>query len=209
MLGLSRIGQTVRMALVEREAALASLAEYAAQARVGDGRLVLVPGEPGIGKSALVEELATVVDARWSWGLCDGLSTPRPLGPLFDMGLTDFSDVSGRGDLFQALLRAVSGPALDVLVIEDLHWADEATVDLVRFLARRLRNLAVLLIVTYRDDGLAPGHPLRVAVGELGTLRSTRRVGLSPLTPAAVRASTASRTVAGISSPAAASTSVT
>ena len=175
------------MALVEREAALASLAEYAAQARTGDGRLVLVPGEAGIGKSALVEELATVIDARWSWGLCDGLSTPRPLGPLFDMGLSDFSGLSDRGDLFQELLRAVRGPSLDVLVIEDLHWADEATIDLVRFLARRLRNLAVLLIVTYRDDGLAPGHPLRVAVGELGTLRSTRRVGLSPLTPAAVR----------------------
>src|SRR5689334_11200535 len=103
------------------------------------------------------------------------------------MGLSDFSGLSDRGDLFQELLRAVRGPSLDVLVIEDLHWADEATIDLVRFLARRLRNLAVLLIVTYRDDGLAPGHPLRVAVGELGTLRSTRRVGLSPLTPAAVR----------------------
>jgi len=186
------------MALVEREAALASLAEYAAQARAGDGRLVLVPGEAGIGKSALVEQLATVVEARWSWGLCDGLSTPRPLGPLFDMGLSDLSDLSGRGDLFQAVLRAVSGPALDVLVIEDLHWADEATIDLVRFLARRLRNLAVLLIVTYRDDGLAPGHPLRVAVGELGTLRSTRRVGLSPLTPEAVRALAGDAAPAGL-----------
>jgi predicted ATPase len=113
--------------------------------------LALVPGEAGIGKSALVEELATMVDARWSWGLCDGLSTPRPLAPLFDMGLIDSSELSGRGDLFQALLRAVGGPGLDVLVIEDLHWADEATIDLVRFLARRLRP----------DYGKLTNRPLR------------------------------------------------
>ncbi|MFF5293821.1 ATP-binding protein [Paractinoplanes globisporus] len=178
------------MPLVERETPLASLVEYAAQARDGDGRLVLVPGEAGIGKSSLVEALsARVPDARWSWGLCDGMFTPRPLGPLFDIAasLGGFGDLSQRDDLFDALLRAVSGPRLDVLVIEDLHWADEATIDLVRFLARRVRNLAVLLIVTYRDDGLAAGHPVRVAVGELGTLRSTRRVGLGPLSRDAVR----------------------
>ncbi|MFI5889210.1 AAA family ATPase [Actinoplanes sp. NPDC051513] len=179
------------MPLLERDAALASLVEYAAQARAGDGRLVLVPGEAGIGKSSLVEALAgRVPDARWSWGLCDGLFTPRPLGPLFDIAASLGLPVAGkpRDDLFDALLRAVGGAGLDVLVIEDLHWANEATIDLVRFLARRLRNLAVLLIVTYRDDGLAPGDPVRVAVGELGTLRSTRRVGLGPLSPEAVRA---------------------
>ncbi|WP_433370175.1 ATP-binding protein [Actinoplanes sp. CA-142083] len=189
------------MPLLERDAALASLAEYAAQARAGDGRLVLVPGEAGIGKSSLVEALAErVPEARWSWGLCDGLFTPRPLGPLFDIAASLGLEVAGmaRDDLFDALLRAVGGAGLDVLVIEDLHWADEATIDLVRFLARRLRNLAVLLIVTYRDDGLAPGDPVRVAVGELGTLRSTRRVGLDPLSPEAVRALAGDLAAAGL-----------
>jgi predicted ATPase len=74
------------MALLERESALASLAEYAAHARSGEGRLVFVSGEAGVGKSALVERLAAdIPDARWAWGACDGLFTPRPLGPLFDL----------------------------------------------------------------------------------------------------------------------------
>jgi predicted ATPase len=74
------------MQLLERGTALASLAEYAHEARHGDGRLVLVTGEAGVGKSALVEQLHhDLADARWLWGACDGLFTPRPLGPLFDL----------------------------------------------------------------------------------------------------------------------------
>ena len=74
------------MRLLERGAALAALAGYADEAQCGDGRLVLVAGEAGIGKSALVEQLHhDLPDARWSWGACDGLFTPRPLGPLFDL----------------------------------------------------------------------------------------------------------------------------
>jgi DNA-binding CsgD family transcriptional regulator/tetratricopeptide (TPR) repeat protein len=182
--------------LLERESALASLAEYAAEARRGAGRLVLVAGEAGVGKSALVERFARdVPDARWSWGACDGLFTPRPLGPLFDLAgqlggeLLDLCRAgAGREELFGALLRQVSEPGpLDVVVIEDVHWADEATVDLLRFLGRRLRDSAVLLIATYRDDGLAAGDLLRVALGDLARQRSTRRVGLAPLSADAVR----------------------
>jgi len=95
---------------------------------------------------------------------------------------------AAREDLFRALLRQVSEPCtLSVLVVEDIHWADEATVDLLRFLGRRLRDDPVLLIATYRDDGLAAGDPLRVALGDLATQRSTRRVGLAPLSAEAVR----------------------
>ena len=95
---------------------------------------------------------------------------------------------AAREELFGALLRQVSEPgALDVLVVEDVHWADEATIDLLRFLGRRLRDAPVLLIATYRDDGLAAGDPLRVALGELATQRSTRRVELAPLSADAVR----------------------
>ena len=89
--------------------------------------------------------------------------------------------------MFGALLRQVSEPGtLNVVVIEDVHWADEATIDLLRFLGRRLRNAAVLLIVTYRDDGLAAGDPLRLALGDLARQRSTRRIGLAPLSADAV-----------------------
>jgi tetratricopeptide (TPR) repeat protein len=189
-------GDTVIVQLLEREAGRASLAGYADEARHGEGRLVLVAGEAGVGKSALVEQLHhDLPAARWSWGACDGLFTPRPLGPLLDLADQLGGELAGlsragaaREDLFRALLRQVSEPgALNVLVVEDVHWADEATVDLLRFLGRRLRDAPVLLILTYRDDGLAADDLLRVALGDLATQRSTRRVELAPLSADAVR----------------------
>jgi predicted ATPase len=184
------------MQLLERGAAFASLAEYAHDARHGDGRLVLVAGEAGVGKSALVEQLQDDLrEARWSWGACDGLFTPRPLGPLLDLAdqlggeLEELRQTgAARESLFRALLRQVSEPGtLNVVVIEDVHWADEATIDLLRFLGRRLRGVPALLIATYRDDGLAADDPLRIALGDLATHRSTRRIGLAPLSADAVR----------------------
>ena len=182
--------------LLERESSLALLNEYAAQAARGEGRLVLLGGEAGVGKSALVERLQwDLPDARWSWSMCDGLFTPRPLGPLFDLAdqfggalLERCRAGADREDLFRALLGQIgASPALDVVVVEDIHWADEATLDLLRFLSRRLRDAAVLLIATYRDDGLAAGDPLRVTLGDLSSRRCTRRIGLVPLSPDAVR----------------------
>jgi DNA-binding CsgD family transcriptional regulator/tetratricopeptide (TPR) repeat protein len=182
-------------ALLERDSSLASLGEYAEQARGGDGRLVLVAGESGVGKSALVDQLhAQLTEARWWWGACDGLFTPRPLGPLFDLAdqlRGDLADLcrtgADREELFRALLRQISTPgALDVVVIEDVHWADDATLDLLRYLGRRLRNATLLIIATYRDDALSPDDPLRVALGDLAAQRYTRRIGLAPLSAQAV-----------------------
>jgi len=182
--------------LLERGAALAALAGYADEARRGDGRLVLVAGEAGIGKSALVEQLhQDLTEARWSCGACDGLFTPRPLGPLFDVvgqlgGELDELCRAGaaREELFRALLAQVSETGtLSVLVVEDIHWADEAAVDLLRFLGRRLRDAPVLLIATYRGEDLAAGDPLRAALGEIARQRSARRVDLAPLSAEAVR----------------------
>ena len=182
--------------LLERGASLALLAGYAGEARRGEGRLVLVAGEAGIGKSALVERLqGDLPDARWSWGACDGLFTPGPLGPLFDLAgqlggeLEDLCRAgAAREDLFRALLRQVSERGtLSVVVVEDIHWADEATVDLLRFLGRRLRDAPVLLIATYRGEDLAADDPLRAALGEIARQRSTRRVDLAPLSADAVR----------------------
>jgi DNA-binding CsgD family transcriptional regulator/tetratricopeptide (TPR) repeat protein len=183
------------MALLERESSLASLAEYAEEARRGEGRLVLVGGEAGVGKSALVEHFAgEVAGTRWSWGACDGLFTPRPLGPLFDIAeqlggeLLDLCRARApRDELFAALLREASDPGtLHVVVIEDLHWADEATIDLLCFLGRRVRNAAMLLIGTYRDDDAETSDLLRLALGELARQRSTRRIVLAPLSADAV-----------------------
>jgi predicted ATPase len=184
------------MVLLERDPVLASLRQYAHEAGQGEGRLVLIGGEAGVGKSVLVERFQRdLPDARWAWGACDGLSTPRPLAPLFDLA----RDLGGaledlcrgrpeRDELFAALLTQVTGDdRLDVIVIEDIHWADEATLDLIRFLTRRIRAAPVLVIATYRDDWLTPSSPLRLALGDLAARRWTRRLELPPLSVEAVR----------------------
>ena len=188
---------TEGMELLERGPALAMLADYAAEARRGDGRLVMIGGEAGVGKTALLERFQRELpDARWFWGACDGLFTPRPLGPLYDLAdqfggaLLDLCDRgAGRAELFRALLRQASAPGpLNVIVVEDVHWADEATIDLLRFTGRRLRETAALLVVTYRDDDLGADDPLRVALGEFARQRTTRRISLAALSADAVRA---------------------
>lgn len=193
------------MRLLEREPQLLALRQYAAEARAGQGRLVLVAGEAGVGKSSLLDQLEQELDdARSCWGACDGLFTPRPLGPLFDVaarlggGLQDLCRSGApREELFGALLDQLRGDELTVLVVEDVHWADEATLDLVRFLGRRIRDVRALLVVTYRDDGLVAGDPLRVALGELASQRATRRLDLPRLSADAVHALTADTGVDG------------
>jgi DNA-binding CsgD family transcriptional regulator/tetratricopeptide (TPR) repeat protein len=185
------------MELLERASFLRTLSEYAEEARQGDGRLVQVSGESGIGKTALLEAFQqSTKRARWLWGACDGLLTPRPLGPLFDIGAQldgELADLCRQGAtrdrLFAVFLREIDSPApFTVVVMEDLHWADEATTDLLSFLGRRLSRLPVLLLATYRDEELGDGHPLRVALGDLATQRATRRMRLPPLSQQAVRA---------------------
>ena len=182
--------------LLERDSQLASLRQYAAEARDRSGRLVLVSGEAGVGKSSLVEVLQEeLADARWVWGACDGLFTPRPLAPLRDVARAVGGELleavrAGlpRDEVFDAALRWLEDAQdLVVLVVEDVQWADDATLDLLRFLGRRLRDLPVLLVVTFRDDALAPADTLRVALGELTGQRWTRRIDLPPLSPAGVR----------------------
>ncbi len=184
------------MELLERSPFLDALAGYATEARDGSGRLVLVSGESGIGKTALVEAFQAQLDgARWLWGACDGLLTPRPLGPLFDIAaqaggqLAELCDQGAGPDrLFGAFLAELGSPAgLTVAVIEDVHWADEATIDLLRFAGRRLGRMKALVLVTYRDDELGD-DPLRLLLGDLATHRATRRMGLPPLSDDAVRA---------------------
>jgi DNA-binding CsgD family transcriptional regulator/tetratricopeptide (TPR) repeat protein len=183
------------MALLEREQALSLLADFADDARRGEGRLVLVAGEAGVGKSALVEHFAAgLTGASWCWGACDGLFTPRPLGAFLDIAgqlggefLSRYRAQAAREELFGALLGELSWPGgLRVVVVEDIHWADEAALDLLRFLARRIRQMRALIVATYREDELATSYPLRVALGELAVQRCTRRIELLPLSAAAV-----------------------
>jgi DNA-binding NarL/FixJ family response regulator/tetratricopeptide (TPR) repeat protein len=136
-------------------------------------------------------------------GACDGMFTPRPLGPLFDIAPQVHGRLhslcraaASREELFEAFLTELCAPGpLPVVVIEDVHWADEATLDLLGFLARRIREIPVLLLVSYRNDELADTHPLRIALGHLAVQRCARRLSLAPLSAQAVRMLAAGRGV--------------
>lgn len=179
--------------LLEREAQLGALDEYADDATHGAGRLVLLAGEAGIGKSALLAAFERRPhDLRVVRGACDGLFTPRPLGPLYDVAATlggrlqqALESQSSREEIFSLLLRLL-GEQPTALLIEDVHWADEATLDLIRYVGRRLAGTSALVVVSYRDDALAATDPLRIVLGELGTQPGTRRIDLPALSPAAV-----------------------
>ena len=185
-----------RVALLERAHLLEALADLHDEALGGSGRLVLVHGEAGVGKSALVREWTSSASSRAHvlWGACDPLSSPRPLGPLVDVAphlnahVGDLLRSSERDGLFEAALAALEDAGPAVLVIEDLHWADMSTLDLVRFLARRIGDTHVLLVVTYRDDDLPPTDPLRVMVGEVAPQPDVRRLPVPPLSREAVAA---------------------
>ncbi len=180
---------------LERDAALAELETALVGAASGRGRVALISGEAGIGKTTLLEQFARrrAGQARVLWGACDALFTPRPLGPLHDVAaqlppgaLPSLAAETHRAELHAALLAVLQG-AHTLLVIEDLHWADEATLDLVRFLGRRMPRTRALLALTYRDDELSLAHPLRTVLGDLATSGSVTRVTLAPLTPRAVK----------------------
>jgi predicted ATPase len=187
--------------LLERDNYLQSLTADLDQAAAGHGRAVFLGGEAGVGKTALVDRFtrSLPVPARVLWGACDPLFTPRALGPLRDMAAqrpaSPFASLNfeqDRAALFAAVLAELSRAAA-LVVVEDLHWADEATLDLIKYLARRIARTRALLIATYRDDELASPHPLRTVLGDLATVPALRRVSLAPLSAAAVRAWVADR----------------
>ena len=182
------------MELLERGDLLLELSRLLGEADAGAGRLAFVAGEAGIGKTSLVRRFGELVRDRATvlTGGCDPLSTPRPLGPLLDVaprlpGAT-VRISEGKDTLFRDVLDALgaAGARPLVLVFEDLHWADEATLDLVRFLARRVEDRRALLIGTYRDDEVGDRHPLRLVLGDVATAPAVRRLVLPPLSPRAV-----------------------
>ena len=160
------------------------------------GRVVLVSGEAGIGKTALVRRFRDESPRTVLWGECDAMRTPRPLGPVRDMARQSGAGQSGAGQSGNGLAAAIAADAprheiftafLDTLgdgiaaVVEDAHWADEATLDLLGYAARRIGSTAGLLIVTYRDDEVGPDHALRGLLGLLATDRTATRLRLAPL----------------------------
>ncbi len=186
------------MDLLEREAVLRDLTGHLQAAVSGPGRLALVRGEAGIGKTTVVQRLAQVADPRIRVliGACDPLATPRPLGPLLDLAprlgpavrtaLTGTLTGTSRSDeVFDRLLADLNAyPSL--LVVEDVHWADEATMDLLRYLARRLPDVPALVLTTYRDDEVGRTHDLTSLLGTLAAYPWVYRHDLAPLSRRAV-----------------------
>ena len=184
------------MKLVERDALLAQLEDLLQGLAAGSGQIVLLGGEAGIGKTSLLGELrAKAGDIRVWWGACEALQTPHPLAPLYDIARANevgfrplLRAESDRIALFEAVLselQAVRRPCL--LVVEDAHWADEATLDLLRFLARRIEHAPCLMVVSYRDDEIDAGHALRRLMGALPPALTTR-MDIPRLSAAAVDA---------------------
>ncbi|MEU6357457.1 AAA family ATPase [Streptomyces sp. NPDC047072] len=189
--------------ILEREPELARLTAAAQEAADGAGSVALVFGEAGIGKSSLVTAVPDRLPrgARVLVGQCDDLATRRPLGPFRDLigsvGTALAEAVMEGGDrhrVHEALLkelRALPHPA--VLVVEDVHWADEASLDALRFLVRRVEKLPTLLVLTYRDDELSREHPLRHLLGQVSRAPRVHRLPLARLSLDAVRTLSAGR----------------
>jgi DNA-binding CsgD family transcriptional regulator/microcompartment protein CcmK/EutM len=181
--------------LLERETELAALAAAVDAAGAGQGSVVLISGEAGIGKTSLLREVMRRVRgwARVLVGACDDLLTPRTLGPFRDMAIGDTSSLrraldrggADRDAVFTAVIEEFNDPLRPTLVVvEDAHWADEATRDVLAFLSRRVAAIPTVLAITYRDD-LPAAHPLRTVLGTLsGT--SVRRLPLRPLSDSAL-----------------------
>ncbi|MBG0568280.1 ATP-binding protein [Actinoplanes aureus] len=181
--------------LLERDHELTELGAAARRALDGQGSVVLVTGEAGIGKSSVVEAVRSVLPAegRLLVGYCDDLATPRVLGPLRDLigkvgtTLTDALASGDRSAVFDAFRAELDWPGHPtVLVVEDLHWADEATLDVLRFLVRRIAALPAVLVATYRDEEIGADHPVRGLFG-VAAATSVRRLPLARLSRTAVR----------------------
>lgn len=164
-------------ALLEREELLAELGRV----RDEGGRLVFVGGEAGVGKTSLVRALIERAGDRVLVGSCENLTTPTPLGPFLDLAFA----VDEPWRVAAAVLDELARPAL--LVLEDVHWADQASLDVLRVLGRRVETTPSVVVATYRDDEVASDHALRIVLGELASARGVSRLTVPPLSLEAVR----------------------
>lgn len=180
--------------LLERDDQLAVLAAQLAAADGGSGSMVLIAGEAGAGKSSLVADFTEPLGSRAVIGSCDPLSAPAPLSPLrdiVDLGALSSDDQVVQGasvPLFaQVLERFGAAASATVMVLEDLHWADQATLDFVRYAGRRVANHRLVVLCTYRDDEISVGHPFQAVLGQMARLPTTVLVKVPRLTIDAVR----------------------
>jgi len=181
--------------LLERDVQLGTLVGVVAEGGAGRGSTALITGEAGIGKTSLVRALAERVGggARVLEAACDDLVASRTLGPLHDAAAgTDGPLAAALADdgpvdrVFAALLEELGEERPTVLVVEDVHWADDATLDVLGYAARRVEPLGAVLVLTMRDE-IDPRHPLHRLLGAL-TSCPVHRIELAPLSRSAVQA---------------------
>jgi DNA-binding CsgD family transcriptional regulator/tetratricopeptide (TPR) repeat protein len=197
------------MDLLERAAQQKVLRNAFDRVRQGHGSTILVSGEAGVGKTSFVADFTTPYRSPdlVFWGACDPLFTPRPLGPLYDIALQklpNLLDLLNSGENWLAIALALlksllDYPAATIVVFEDVHWADEATLDLLKYLGRRVEQTHSMLILTYRDDEVGGQHPLGEILGNFPA-EYTIRLPLEPLSENAVAtlAAKAGRSAKGI-----------
>ena len=183
------------MELIERDEFLTLLQTQFQNIAEGEGHCVFVSGEAGIGKTSLVKAFReeNKDECPIYQGACDALFTSRPLAPLYDILWQVNADLSTgshsieeRSALFVSFFRELSKrKEKTIIVFEDIHWADEATLDFIKFFARRIAQLRCLFILTYRDDEIHSRHPLKNVLGQLPP-DSFSRLKLAPLSKPAV-----------------------
>jgi DNA-binding CsgD family transcriptional regulator/tetratricopeptide (TPR) repeat protein len=179
------------MAILERDDATALLEAARAAAVAGAGRFVLVEGGAGLGKTTLVRAFTEDVGGRVLWGSCEPLGAPRPLGPLHDFARVAggelgavMASVHTRHESFEALLDHLTGRPT-VAVIDDIHWADDATLDLLLYVSRRIGSTRSLVVATVRSEEVSSRPRVLELLGHLANL-GVERIALEPLTPAGV-----------------------
>ncbi|HZE83110.1 MAG TPA: AAA family ATPase, partial [Puia sp.] len=183
------------MELIERAGFLASLQSKFEQVAEGEGHCILLSGEAGMGKTSLVRAFCkeNKDDCKIYQGSCDALFTPRPLAPLHDIVWQIRSDlwpeggeIADRIGFFTRLFHELGDQrGTTLIVFEDIHWADEATLDFIKFFARRITRIRCLFVLTYRNDEIHARHPLRNVLGQLPP-DSFTRLQLTPLSRPAV-----------------------
>jgi len=172
------------MKLLERDAHLNAMNSIFNGISETGGHTLFIAGEAGIGKTSLIKEFINMVEGRSRifTGGCDALFTPRPLGPLFDISARlspEFQRIlrsnANRSALFNSFLEELKGiNQITILIFEDVHWADEATLDLIKYFSRRVFLVNCLFIVSYRDDDIDRDLRLRAILGEIPAQHQTR-----------------------------------
>ncbi len=185
-----------RSQLLERDDLIGALEARLEDARSGSGSMVLIAGEAGSGKTSVTQAFVRGSGQRTLvlLGACDPLSTPRPLSPLLDFAADEDSGLDGlfqddpdNIEIFSRVLERVRHTIRPiVMIVEDVHWADQATLDFLRFIGRRIGTSKAVVICTYRDDEIGPDHALRPVLGQLSALESTQRMIVPSLSSKAV-----------------------